>query len=533
MTMQFFEVPLIGSASLASLMSHGIEIARGIDFQTGINYTLYAGCTGAQTYLARSRTPLNVCYALSLYGNATGHYALVGTPSSGLQSMPVMATSQENVYASTNGFNSPLGGWIVDFDVFGTYDEMVQAFQEQYGNPDTDIVVVAVSATINDNAGEGGGTSGPDSGLNPDDPGSTAYDDTSMPAPLSPLPSLSVLSTGMVSLFCPTSEQLQQLASYLWTTAGDIPENLNKWLRNPMDYLIALNIFPILPPLAGGATAIKIGSFTTEILMPKVQNQWVNWACGNIAIPEYWGSYLDYSPYTKIHAFLPFIGAVQLNTDEVMGRVVSLNYRIDLLSGQCIAIISVNDGTASSVYYQFSGDCAVNVPLTGSDWSRVYSAATGAITAIAGGVASGIVAGAGIASGNAAMSLASNASQVLSANRMIRAAQAAKTAGIINAGAGVVSSVMGAKAYVAHSSSLPSSAGLIGMRLPYVMLEYPNQSLASDYKHFVGYPSNIQMSLGACSGFTVCEQVIASAPSECSETELEEIITYLKSGVYL
>ena len=528
MIMDFFELPLVGNQTSAAVMAHGSKLAVS-EGSVPVSFEWYGGHTGSECYLGLEGGFRY--HVISKYGDPVGCFVIDGI-SADVVLRPVNATSQESVFMS-GVINMANTRKLFTITSFNSESEMLQAFQQQYGNPEVDTVIVSVSATIQDNAGEGGGTSEPDPGLNPDDEGSTAYNDTSMPAPISSLPTLSVMSTGMVSLFCPNAEQLQQLASYLWTTAGDIPENLNKWLRNPMDYLIALNIFPIIPPLAQGATPIKIGSFTTQISMPKVANQWVNWACGTIEIPEYWGSYLDYSPYTKIHAFLPFIGAVQLNTDEVMGKNISLTYRIDLLSGQCIAIISVVNGESSSVYYQFSGDCAINVPLTGSDWSRVYSAAAGAITAIAGGIASGVVAGAGIASGEATLSLANTVSQVQSGSRMIRAAKAARTAGIINAGAGLVSSVMGAKAYVAHSSSLPSSAGILGLRTPYVMLEYPNQSLAKSYKHFVGYPSNIQATLGNCSGFTVCEQVIANTPSECSETEMDELITYLKSGVYL
>lgn len=528
MIMDFFELPLVGNQTSAAVMSHGLKLAVS-DGSVPVSFEWYGGHTGSECYLGLEGGFRY--HVISKYGDPVGCFVVDGI-SADVILRPVAATSQESVFMS-GVINMANTRKLFTITSFNSESEMLQAFQQQYGNPELDTVIVSVSATIPDYSGEGGGTSGPEPGADPTEPDSKAYDDTSMPAPLSPLPTVSVMNTGMVSLFCPNAEQLQQLANYLWTTAGDIPENVNKWLRNPMDYLIALNIFPMLPPISATTTPIKIGSFTTQISMPKVQSQWVNWACGNVEIPEYWGSYLDYSPYTKIHAFLPFIGAVQLNTDEIMGKTISLNYRIDLLSGQCIAVISVNDGAASSVYYQFSGECAINVPLTGSDWSRVYSAAMGAITAIAGGAASVVTANAGIASGNAAMSLASNTSQVLGANRMIRAAKAARTAGIINAGAGLVSSVMGAKGYVAHSSALSSSAGILGLRTPYVMLEYPNQSLASNYKHYVGYPSNIQASLGSCSGFTVCEQVIANMPNECSEQEMEEIITYLKSGVYL
>ena len=123
--------------------------------------------------------------------------------------------------------------------------------------------------------------------------------------------------------------------------------------------------------------------------MPPVLSQWNEIDFGSVNISEFWGSALDYSPNTKIHAMLPFIGSVQLNTDDVMGTTVGLVYRIDLLSGHLVAMITVND----EVLYQFTGECAVAVPLTGSDWSMVYGAIAGTIGAVAIGAAGAAAAG--------------------------------------------------------------------------------------------------------------------------------------------
>lgn len=396
--------------------------------------------------------------------------------------------------------------------------------------------------------------------------GDGTFDETSDAIPIPSLPSISTVDTGLVTLFRPTQQEVAALGSYLWTNFTDFIENLQKLFTNPMDYFIAFNIFPV-SPLVTNARNIYIGNWATDISMTPVANQWYEFDCGTVTLQKYWGSALDYSPNTKVQLMLPYIGSVQLNTDEVMGQQIGVKYRIDLLSGSCVAMVTVN----GNVYYQFTGECAVAVPLTGADWSRVYSAVIGAvgtaITGVAGGIASGAAAGA-ISSAVAAKSVAAASHEagylvrslgeipkgVTGAPAMRKALQeateisvgAAKEAAqaggnvsngirasrILGAINNTVGQVMGAKSGISHSGTISGSAGMLGVRDAYLIVEYPNQSLAKDYKHFVGYPSNLYARLGTLSGYTEVEQVIPEAIWG-TDDELAELVETLKGGVYL
>ncbi len=428
------------------------------------------------------------------------------------------------------------------------------------------VIVYAIARLLDPN--QQGGTSETGGGQG-------TFDETSDPIPIPALPSISAAQTGLVALFKPSLEDLRALGSYLWTNLTDFIENLNKLFMNPMDYLIALNIFPCNPDV-GARRVINIGSFTTSIDMPPVLNQWYELNCGDVIVPEYWGSALDYAPNTKISLFLPFIGSIPLNTDEIMGRRVGITYRIDLLSGQCVAMVTVNglvnQTNTESVIYQFTGECAVSVPLTGADWSRIYSAGIGAVgTAITGGIAAGA---AGAAAGGATSALAGAQAADAAANaglaysmindtskgvkgvtamreQMLQASQMAMNAGkqaasqparvargvrasrISNTVNNVVGNVMTAKGSVNHSGTISGSAGMLGVKVPYLLIEYPNQSLADNYKHFVGYPSNMHSKLGTLSGYTECEQVIPTGLVNQTDSEVAELLESLKGGVYL
>jgi len=396
-----------------------------------------------------------------------------------------------------------------------------------------------------DDPNDQGGTSGGGGGTG-------NFDNSSESASLTSMPSISAADAGLITLFRPSLSELKALGQYLWTHLTDIWENIQKMFANPMDYIIALNILPVLPNV-GTSRNIRLGLWESDISMPPVLSQWYEFDCGSITVSEYWGSALDYSPNTKVHAMLPFIGSVQLSTDEIMGKTLHLIYRIDLLSGHCVAVITVND----DVYYQFTGNCAVSVPLTGADWSRVYGAIVGAIATGATLGAGAAGAGAGVAAasqlahvaeteavqadlalmtGNAGamtstqhMALQARAAQ---AGARYQAAKSAQSAAVTYAAGNVVSQIMGSKISVSHTGSISGSAGFLGMRQAYILIEYPNQSLAENHKHFFGYPSNMYSVLSGLSGFTQCQQVIFESTA-ATDDETSEIINLLKEGVYL
>lgn len=396
--------------------------------------------------------------------------------------------------------------------------------------------------------------------------GDGTFDETSDAIPVPTLPSVSVVDTGLVTLFRPSREQIADLGAYLWTHLNDFWENLQKLFTNPMDYFIAFNIFPVVPTV-GTSRDIYIGNWGTDIKMPPVLSQWYDFDCGVVTVQKYWGSALDYSPNTRIQLMLPFIGSVSLNTDEVMGQQLGLKYRIDLLSGACVAMLTIN----GNVYYQWTGECSVAVPLTGADWSRIYSAVMGAVGTAVAGVAGGMATASAAGSATSAIAAKSAAKSVHEVGYLARsmetipkgvrgapamrqalndaaqisidaAKQAAsapadvsngiRTSKILGAINNTVGQVMGGKSMVSHSGTISGAAGMLGIRTPYLIIEYPNQSLAKDYKHFVGYPSNIYARLGTLTGYTEVEQVIPSGIWG-TDDELAELVEALKGGVYL
>lgn len=540
----------------------------------------YAGTDNGDVYISRVN---NIIYFTSI---GYGYFGFLWVSDTNFTSKwEVKKTDWSSIY--TTRAVSVVGTWVADLTVFETESEMLERFYDTIVFPDVSPLSGDITVLLTPKAGsstiivdipiaiEGADTiivsAEPDT-IDPNNSGGNSgqsaptgtFDDTSDPIPIPTLPIISAANTGLISLFRPTQVGMANLGRYLWTHLNDFWENLQKLFTNPMDYFIAFNIFPVNPEV-GREREIYIGNWGTSITMPPVLSQWYDFNCGTVLLENYWGSALDYSPNTKVQLMLPFIGSVNLNTDEVMGNTIGVKYHIDLLSGSCVALVTVND----SVYYQFTGECAVSVPLTGADWSRVYSAVVGAVgTAIAGGVGvsaataangtGGLVAaksyeaaasaGASYAAINqtskgikgvaemrktmleAAHASMDNAKQA--ASRTVRRSEGVRNMRLANTINNTVQQVVSSKLIHSHSGTISGAAGMLGVRTPYLIVEYPNQSLAENYKHFVGYPSNMYARLGTLSGYTEVEQVIPEGIWG-TDDELAELVESLKGGVYL
>lgn len=307
------------------------------------------------------------------------------------------------------------------------------------------------------------------------------------------LPTISAMDTGLVTLYVGGSGPMQQLASYLWSSAFDL-DTFKKLFSDPMDVIIGCSIIPCTPAKQDNATII-FGSVDTQVNMPRATAQFVRVDCGTVSVPKYWGAYLDYSPYTKIHIFLPYIGFKELNTDEVMGKSVKVTYHVDCLSGALTAYIIIN----GTVYYQYSGSCATQVPLTANNWGQ----AIGSIIQVAGQAITGFAtggAGGALLSGGA--SLASNAI------------------------------TGGFKPEIQRNGSVTGAGGFLAVQIPYLIIESPKQSVPQSYNKFEGYPSNTTMFLYQCKGYTKVQSIRLDGFS-CTGDEMNEIESILKNGVII
>ena len=358
----------------------------------------------------------------------------------------------------------------------------------------------------------GGGSSGGGGGTGD-------FDNTSDTIGLPSLPSLSGLNTGFFTAFVPSASQMQSVSNYLWNNAitdildpnthlGDKMDALKKIVANPYDAIMGCSIIPVTPPTAGSKELKMYGILETGITLPYASSRWVQVDCGTLNIHEFWGGYLDYSPYTKTTSlYLPYIGTVSIDIDLIMAKALRVVYYVDILSGICVAFILV-DG---SVKFHYQGQCATQIPITNADYSSVISSGIGLIGNASQVVGSAVTGGVGGGVGGAV---------------------AGAVAGAISQAPSIASNVMSAKPDIRSGGAIGSSAGILSVQRPYLIIERPKQSVPAFQNHFTGYPSNITAKVSDLTGYTEFETINLDGLflTDSEKKELEDI---LKGGVYL
>lgn len=333
---------------------------------------------------------------------------------------------------------------------------------------------------ITDPYEQGGGESGTGGG-------GGSFDNTSTPIDIPNLPSISAASTGFISLFNPTLDQLNELSSYLWSDLFEI-NGWKKLFADPMDAILGLSIVPVAVP-SGGTREVKVGNIGTGISLTIASSQFVEVDCGSIDVNEYWGAYLDYEPYTQAQIFLPYIGTRPISVDEIMGKIVRVVYHVDILTGACCCFVKCGD----SVLYTYNGQCSIPIPITGANYASVVNG----VISVAASVGS-LVATGGSSAPTAIPAIASSA-----VNQM--------------------------KPQVEKSGSISGSAGVLNMQTPYLILIRPRQALPSKQNEFIGYPSLITVQLTELKGYTEVQSIhLENIPA--TQEELAEIESLLKGG---
>ena len=305
------------------------------------------------------------------------------------------------------------------------------------------------------------------------------------------LPLPSVAGHGFCTIYVPSSQELGQMASYLWSGAFDV-DQIIKLFSNPMDSILGLSAVPV--SLSGTSEQIYLGGVAlSNITMPKYTGRTsVKVDFGTATIEERWGSYLDYDPYTEFSIYLPFIGIKPLKADDIMGKTISLMYSIDILSGGCVAYIRPSGG---SVLYEWSGQCALQIPVTSRNYDNVFQTAMSVVGAVGAAV------------------VAPASAPVLSGAVASAAVQAAAT-----------------KPRIERSGSVNGITGFLGQLRPYIIRTIPEAFIPADQNKFIGYPAYINVDLSSVTGYNEVDSIHLENVT-ATGAELDEIESILKGGV--
>lgn len=302
-----------------------------------------------------------------------------------------------------------------------------------------------------------------------------------------------------------------------------------------LDYLVSLKYFPfgvIQNNIVDttGENGIRIGNGTT--LIPDLStfpmetfyliNSVMELDGGYVTIPHETGSYLDHEPCSVASVYVPFCGTAELKLSNVTGKELHLRYFVDLITGCCKAVITMNGEDGEFPVAQLDGVCGFEIMMTGNNQNQQLSAIMSAyrqtalgvggniMSAIAGGVTGGLVGGA-----------------------------AGAVAGTLGGLGGAVQEIANTAINMPQTASLhPMSVGtsssfaqLCGYMEAFVQVTRVTTQTPSNYNNTVGYIQNQAKYIRDISGFTQC---VNPDLNGIIATEQEKIMisNILESGFY-
>lgn len=310
------------------------------------------------------------------------------------------------------------------------------------------------------------------------------------------------------SMYAMTRSQVNELLSEL--NSSTFIDNIQLLFETPIENLISLRCYPFDAklrqpnPTADSSIIVNVvtmqtqGQFLGNITQPLI-------SLGSLLVSPVFNNFLDYAPFTKVELYLPYIGFINLDTNEVMGKTLSIKYAVDYMTGMGTAFVTADD----VMIYTGEGKVGVDVTLGGRNAAEI--AKNNLMTGIntAGGVLSTAMgAGAGGATAGIAVGMRTLASTTASV-------------------------IQGNQGHVTKGSLGSSANGFYAPQNAYLIITRPKPAEPSDYASLYGRPSGKTEQLNTLTGYTVVDSVHVEGITNGTQDEITEIERLLKSGVIL
>ena len=279
--------------------------------------------------------------------------------------------------------------------------------------------------------------------------------------------------------------ELKKLSQFLWSSS--FFDNILLVNNSPIENIISLKALIGTVGTTGSSQALTLGNVTTTAnAIPCNESIVIN--VGSITLPRKYNNFLDFEPYTKVQIYLPFYGCAMLDSSLVIGRTITINYIIDVITATAkIKIIHDN-----KTLYEFKTTCGSDLPITSSNRASVEM----------GYLSSGVGMGISIASGNILGGLASGLSM---AQSQYHSSTSGNVSGVLNF----------------HDS-----------RMITVLVDRPVYTELRNFNKTHGRVCNLSKTLRDLRGFTKCAENV-QIPFNCLDEERTMIIEQLTNGVII
>lgn len=291
------------------------------------------------------------------------------------------------------------------------------------------------------------------------------------------------ISGKLLESYIITPGELSNLNDFLWST--NFADVIGKYiLGDPMACITGIMSLPFTIPDVnrGSDYNITILNQDTGARGVRLTSLIAYIDCGQLAIRPYWGNFMDY--HTDIQIYVPYCGTYHLDINEVMSSILHLSYKVDIMTGACVATLYVTNAGCRAPLYTFSGTMGIEYPLSSADRSRLISATMGALS-----------------------------------NPPATALQTVATGVSANA------------PNIQHNGAYNGNSGALSPQQPYLIIRRQVQSLPESYSDYIGYPSNITGNIGNVRGFAKVSAIHLNI--SCLRSESEELLNILHDGFYV
>ena len=262
---------------------------------------------------------------------------------------------------------------------------------------------------------------------------------------------------------------------------------------NPIENIISVKQFPFTS--SGTAESIKVGDIDFQIQGDLVAPA-EKFTVGSVKYEGEYGNFLDGSPYTIVKLILPYIGVVQLDASAILNTTVYVDYVVDRISGDCMAIIRLDE----IPYMTVPGHMGIDIPLTSSNRIQAEIAAASNViktgATVTGELMAADVLGAGASAATGALSVAG----------CDYSSQRTAVGGAV------------CESFANHQVAMT--------------IERPVYQMSEGFKKLKGRPCHKYMTLGSFEGFVQVDSrtQINIAMTKEENAQLEQLLT---SGVYV
>lgn len=268
-------------------------------------------------------------------------------------------------------------------------------------------------------------------------------------------PDVDLIGTGLVDLYNLTKEQMQDFCNYLYSgITENIAATIKRLLANPLDGVITAHLVRFTPQ-TNATGNIKYCGFDTGVSAKLISKQYYS-CIYEIDIPSIYNGFLDYNGNTKLYLYIPYIGFKELNMNDFVGGTLKLTMKFDILTGAVNAYVwaklkqkGYNHVQLNTTVYEYTGNCAMTIPLSGTDWRNTFS------------------------------TLAGLAIGVISQNPY--------------AIAGAATSAFNGLVSMDKGTNVSANYGYMGDQKPYIIIEHPEASIPDYFEGKRGYKTNVSV----------------------------------------